>query len=90
MSVLTNANGLATAQIATNTGILTNIQTQLNQVITTNTATKALNDANNTKVTALVISLSSFHAAMGAILNANGQPAVGAAYQTLAAAIQAI
>ncbi|KAL7039169.1 hypothetical protein ACKWTF_009823 [Chironomus riparius] len=90
MSVLTNANGLATAQIATNAGILANIQTQLNQVITTNTATKAKNDANNTKLTSLVISLSSFHAAMGATLNANGLAGVGAAYQTLAAAIQAI
>lgn len=90
LATLTSANNLATSQIAANTGVLNNIQTQLNQVVTTNTATKVANDATNAKLTSLILTFSSLSAALGSTYTANNYPAVGAAYTAMATAIGAI
>jgi len=60
LSVITNANSLSTAQINTNSGALANIQTQLNQVIAINTATKNANDEANLRLNSLILSISVF------------------------------
>lgn len=90
LSTLTSANNLATSQIAANAGVIANIQTQLNQVITTNTATKTANDATNAKLTSLILTFSSLSSALGTTFTANNYPAVGAAYTAMATAVGVI
>jgi hypothetical protein len=92
LDAIANTNSVGSSQINANSQALRNIQTQLNQVIATITAAKNANDLNNSKLTTLILSLSSFHAGIGAFYTAGGGifVGVGTAYQNLANAVRVI
>lgn len=90
LKVITDANNLNTAQINANLQALNNLQTQFNQVASINTATKNAIDANNNKLNSLILTLSPFSSAIGALYTAIGLPGVGAAYQNLATVVRTV
>lgn len=90
MNAIISSNDLEAKQINANLLASNNIQSQINQVTKTNQATKDANDANNTKLTTIILTFSSLSAAVGSVFSANRMPAVGAAYQRMSNAIRAI
>jgi hypothetical protein len=90
LKVITDANNFNTAQINANAQALNNIQTQVNQIVAINTATRNAVDANNNKLNNLILTISPFSSAIGALYTANGVLGVGAAYQNLANAVRTV